>query len=142
MGDLYHAALWHDAEECFTGDIPGPAKRNIKGDMADIWTRVGVESRFPHQVRPITKEIKMIVKAANLLDEAFYKATEIQMGNRNAQQTYQLSCDRLLLAIRLLPITATGVAELWKKIENALNLHLAGTDRLPKDNDYDLAPKH
>jgi 5'-deoxynucleotidase YfbR-like HD superfamily hydrolase len=141
MGDLYHAALWHDAEECFTGDIPGPTKRSIQGEMADIWVRDGVAARFPGSVRPVTAEIKLILKIANLLDEVFYKATEIQMGNRGAQQSYQTSITRLFRAINMLPLTDTGRKVVWRIAEDAANLHLAGQDKLPENSD-DLAPRN
>lgn len=141
MGDLYHAALWHDAEEAFTGDIPGPSKRSTFGADADIWVREGLELRFSNQVRPVTKEIKAILKVANLLDEVLYKATEIQMGNRGAMHSFLLSRQRLMDSVTFLALTKEGAVALSTKMVDSIELHLAGQDKLPENNS-DVAPRN
>lgn len=153
MGDLYHAALWHDAEECFTGDIPGPAKRHmfdisLTPRQQQLWVRDGLSLRFPGQMRPVTYEMRLILKVANLLDEVFYKATEIQMGNHGAHHSLYLSRDRLLAAIDNLPVNNKTTIR-WHEIKEhikelvmaAVSDHIGGEDRLPEENS-DVAPRN
>lgn len=134
MADLYHAALWHDAEESFTGDVPGPAKRSTFGSGAAVWIRAGMSIRFPSQDRPVTSEIKTILKVANLLDEVLYKATEIQMGNRGAMHSFLLSRQRLMDSLFALVLTNPGLADLKTRVVDAIDLHMAGQDKLPENN--------
>lgn len=141
LGTLLHYALWHDVEEVFTGDIPGPAKRSMVGDQAELWLMMGLQARFGFSLAPLTGEGKLIIKIANLLDEVFYKATEIQMGNRGAMHEYKLSSARLYTAFQMLSLSQPRMKDLWMKIDDAINLHLAGQDKLPENNS-DLAAKH
>lgn len=121
-------ALWHDVEECFTGDIPGPVKRAIRDkDKFDDYVREGMEERFNSgsmdakgqrgamgPVFPaylsrltvessITKQVDLFVKAASLLDEVMYLAGEIQMGNGAVKNMTECSGQRLKEAIYALP---------------------------------------
>ena len=137
---LIHAALWHDAEECFTGDIPGPTKRSIiDSDRCEKFIMKGLKERFGNQVFNITEEQRVILKIANLLDEVFYQAGEEEMGNLTAAQSKNLSIKRLKAAVESLPLTAFTVVELWGIIQYAIMDHNgAGQDKLPT-NDDDLA---
>jgi 5'-deoxynucleotidase YfbR-like HD superfamily hydrolase len=90
-------ALWHDVDEVFTGDLPGPNKRHLLVGHADNWkSRTaewmreifaysgdrGAEVRRANHDIPLVKEI---VKCADWLEAAMFMATEIRMGNADAE---------------------------------------------------------
>lgn len=138
-GELLHAALWHDAEECFTGDIPGPSKRNMIHDqeLYQKWIIEELKGRFKDQIPYINEETRQILKIANLIDEVLYKATEINMGNADATYSFGLSFDRLVMALKDLPFGK----ELGHLIHRSIQEHTRGNDKLPENNS-DLAPRH
>ena len=81
-------ALYHDAPERLTGDMPGP----YKGQMTDSASLACMErselGRFSFggpldDVMAASKDLTIatIVKAADYIDQCFYLSTEIQMGN-------------------------------------------------------------
>lgn len=93
-------ALWHDVDEIFTGDMPGPNKRRllsitdyaIENWKAKIreWTssifgmwniRSGGHTAHTNQS---SKVVKAVVKVADWMDAAIFMAGEAQMGNRVA----------------------------------------------------------
>jgi 5'-deoxynucleotidase len=96
-GEAVSMALFHDAIEVFTGDIPTPVKhhnpgilqnfRDIEAIAADKLT-----STVPHELQAIyrpyihskqdSSEIKRFVKAADLLDAYLKCVTELSAGNR------------------------------------------------------------
>jgi len=143
IGEILHAALWHDVEECFTGDIPGPAKRDMacQAPSHKDWLLAEIERRFPGQVCNISDDIRRILKVANLLDEVFYKATEINMGNKGAIHSCSLSHNRLYAAVKDLLSSDNTISEIWYDIQKAIEQHKHGVDILP-ENDNDLAPRY
>ena len=138
--NLLHAALWHDVEECFTGDIPGPTKRDLGWSGRGSWLYGEIEKRFGNEVTEITEDARRILKVANLLDEVFYKATEINMGNTGARHSYQSSMCRLELAISQLPAGSHQLQEFARAVEQAIATHEVGQDKLPENND-DMQPR-
>ena len=94
--NLYKAALTHDLPEGGVGDIMGPAKRAAGiGDALKKVEKVYMQSAFGDwpelQIVNQMEEahIKLIVKFADILDEAMYLATEMQMGNSSIGSFYK-----------------------------------------------------
>ena len=101
-------ALFHDATEVFTGDIPTPVKHHnpeILSSFRNI-EQLAAErllSMVPETLHPVYKslignkqadfELKRIVKAADLLDAYLKCVTELAAGNREftsaKQQIYE-----------------------------------------------------
>lgn len=98
-------ALWHDVDEQFTGDLPGPNKRALFDAMgADAeanWKFKVVQwmdKVFPmwyiraggdaaqHKENHSSKIVKTVVKAADWLEASVRMATEHQMGNGNTRR--------------------------------------------------------
>lgn len=89
-GALLRSALVHDLPEAVTGDIPGPAKRKMMDPQkTNEMESKYIGSRFPddsaawHDAK-LHPEIRLLIKAADLLDEIMFLATERQLGNLNA----------------------------------------------------------
>lgn len=94
------AAIWHDVDEQFTGDLPGPNKRGLldaigpeaskkwKRRLEEWMARVfkGLYHRSGGHVAHLTEGtkplIELILKTADWLEAATRMATEYQMGNR------------------------------------------------------------
>lgn len=94
-------ALWHDVDEQFTGDLPGPNKRSLFDAMGpgaeQAWKariRQWMDKVFPgwyhrsgghdSHINSSANTVKLVVKAADWLEAAVRMATESQMGNANA----------------------------------------------------------
>ncbi len=76
--ELQRAALLHDQEESFTGDIPAPAK----GPMG--YSKEGVEQRY----KPFINESfnldhyeKAVIKIADLIEGVYFMQWETLLGN-------------------------------------------------------------
>ena len=140
IGQLLKYALWHDVDECVTGDIPGPAKRNmvpLSREKNHTWLFGEMCKRFPGgewKYTP-TRQEKDIVKLADLLDALFFKATEIQLGNRNAEYNYKEVMGWIRDHIRRMEGLSEGTAglELMKGIVHAGESHMLYNDYLPRD---------
>lgn len=76
-------ALYHDVEECFTSDIPGPVKRSTKMNSKHFVDQE-MSKRFgdvPYNVNDTLP--KAIVKVADCLDETLQMLLETSLGNKN-----------------------------------------------------------
>lgn len=83
---LLRYALWHDAAEVATGDIPGPVKRRLVDPKRLAALEVEyLTAVFPGNewVLPDDIEVRAIVSLANCIDEIFWVGTETQMGNNS-----------------------------------------------------------
>lgn len=86
---MVEMALWHDVEECFTGDMPGPVKHELYGKEAKSAIARKMTSRFgmewvdtsPAYTEQGNKEARQIIKVASLVDDAMFLAGEQQRGN-------------------------------------------------------------
>lgn len=110
-------ALYHDAHECFTGDIPGPLKNRlivIEPQMLSDMERGRIAERpTPSKVKPCSLDwIPLILKVANLMDEVLYLAGEVQMGNRAVWDMRVASTARLKKAWFKLPAERVGFGDL------------------------------
>lgn len=107
--DLLAYALTHDLHESFTGDTPGPVKRNVYADeKSHAWIAQETERRFPTPTRLYTKdnilpEMRSILKVANLLDELFFLLGEQQMGNMAVYKILESVKKRAFRAWKSLP---------------------------------------
>jgi 5'-deoxynucleotidase len=90
-------ALFHDATEVFTGDIPTPVKhhnQDILSNFREIEHKAGKRliNMVPDELQPTYKtiigskheehELKPYIKAADLLDAYLKCVTELSAGNR------------------------------------------------------------
>lgn len=139
---LLDYALRHDIEEGYISDIPGPSKRKIVDtekyihttEMGNI-TLYGEDYKnhsgmFNYTVDMI--DIKAIVKVADLLDECFFLATEIQLGNKSLGRVMANSRQRLFDAFGKLPLNPQDMFILkWDKIIAALDDHQINDSRVP-----------
>jgi 5'-deoxynucleotidase YfbR-like HD superfamily hydrolase len=99
---LMQQILWHDMEEIYTGDIPGPAKHALS-DRGRFSAKVAdwMHKTFgQHKHRngsglpPTTQNIvHCIIKIADYLDAACEMATEVQMGNANCKDLVKQNLD-------------------------------------------------
>lgn len=110
-------ALRHDVIEVWESDIPGPAKRSIVDDkrhdeykklfaegMGDLYRRrafdadsrcVNVWMTDESLGAPVIVTPSQIVKVADLVDEIFFLAMEMQLGNNLVRGLYQKELSRL-----------------------------------------------
>jgi 5'-deoxynucleotidase YfbR-like HD superfamily hydrolase len=88
--------LWHDVDEIFTGDMPGPAKRAlthkkssfkevIDGWMSKIFGNIRQHRDGSGMSAERDNLAHMIIKVADELDAACEMAAEFAMGNKHAQ---------------------------------------------------------
>lgn len=99
-------ALFHDLEESFTSDTPGPVKRAMVSDKDKYyeWCSDMLAQRFEHNGKSMwwlakDEAFDPILKVANLMDEVAHLSTELQMGNNAAMPMWQNSYDRLKIAV-------------------------------------------
>jgi 5'-deoxynucleotidase len=105
-------ALWHDVDEIFTGDIPGPAKRALCSDRESLTAKLKewklkVFGILGHREGVAVTDIEhniihTILKAADELDAACEMATELQLGNNNVQERVIPPLERGLTHLDLL----------------------------------------
>lgn len=132
------AAIVHDWEECFTGDIPGPAKRAIKDpDKYDGYVAQGIWNRFSIKIgetRPVL--IDQVIKTADLIDEVLFLAGERQMGNQSIEMYFSTAKGRLARMWKELPWGSLMEGQkLWHtKIELAINKELTGHSMPPAES--------
>lgn len=106
--------LRHDESECLEGDIPGPIKRLCGFDSSKI--RGLLEDRFgPAPV--YTPEMKAIKKTADLIDECFYLAGEMNSGNQAVDSSFNNASTRLERAIAELPGDGAEKVALLRELE-------------------------
>lgn len=116
-GQVAVAALYHDASEILTGDMPTP----IKYDNPDIQlaykqveavAEAKLLSMLPEDLRPayeeaitiVDPEVKALVKAADKLDAYLKCVEEVKAGNaefkKAKEQTYAVLCQNPIPALQ------------------------------------------
>lgn len=146
LGSLLTFAIHHDMPEIMTGDIIGPAKHSLDKDKLADYESAGMMARFGrdlsslhdpfYQDRGVThykgvEEIKLIVEAADKLDQLFYLAVEIQMGNGTVEVYFQQAEHRARDAWMKLPCCTLPVLEdLWRRhVVQSLRSHRSEPSR-------------
>jgi 5'-deoxynucleotidase YfbR-like HD superfamily hydrolase len=141
------AALYHDVDETFTGDIPGPSKREMvdPAKTSKFINRM-MHGRFSstaalHHSSAKLEPTRSLIKAADLMDECMYLSTEIQMGNVTVRGALDNARNRLYGAINNLKegfkLDAESYTNLLKYVNARLYEVLEGADVIPT-NDTDL----
>jgi len=132
---LVTRALYHDAEESGSGDIPGPFKRAaVDGDRYEKVRQYYLTSRYGDRTYPrvndlytIEKEVTLILKLADTLEEVLFLAGEVQMGNQAIVHIFKASHKSLASNYALLwhvlgdsgSITGDPL-KVWDQIKTAL----------------------
>ncbi len=128
---LLRFAIWHDMAEVFTGDIPGPVKRDaeFKGSMRISHIVNDVFKPYGLYIEDLSeyKEHYEIIKVANLIDEVAYQMTEMQMGNRTLEKVTQHSQRRLKDAIIFLRCDRVTQNKLWEELQISFDVMLRGS---------------
>lgn len=137
---LLDAALRHDLEETYMSDIPGPSKRKVVHDIdqyhemthtynldqfGDDFYKRGVVSDSE------CAAINSIIKVADLLDECFFLATEMQLGNKSLNNVMENSRLRLHRAIGDLPKTKAVALDVVSIVEDKITQHIRADSRVP-----------
>jgi 5'-deoxynucleotidase YfbR-like HD superfamily hydrolase len=104
-------ALWHDIEECFMSDIPGPVKHGTIDEtkynkFADnqckkYWGKN--KNDIVDQSFPYDRQIIQIVKCASTIEELFYLLGESQLGNRTVYDVIKASNKKAISELKDLP---------------------------------------
>ena len=111
---LIEYALWHDAEEAFMSDMPGPIKRAIseptryeeyaEEQSQRRWRKSSGEILTKTVGREETADdIKKIVRFASTLDEFFYLLDEKGLGNSTLSDVITISHNKVLKEFDALP---------------------------------------
>lgn len=142
LGRLLTYALQHDVEESFTSDIPGPIKKwFVDKEKEQLMVNRGINARFIDsywniKFEEIPADYKALVKMADSLDEMFYLASEIQMGNGAVHAVFQarqeLARDYLYkVGEEVFGFSAERVAQIWTNIiAPAIHKHLNENSRV------------
>ncbi len=100
------AAIYHDTDETFTGDIPGPSKREmVDATKSEAFASRSMKARFGSAallnfLSAKAEPARSIIKCADLIDECMYLATEYQMGNVTMRGALDNARQRLEQAIK------------------------------------------
>jgi|TARA_Y100000310_G_scaffold80345_3_gene77004 5'-deoxynucleotidase len=111
MHKLVTYALWHDIEESFMSDIPGPIKHGIINEelydkFADnqckkYWDKSKTD--IAHPSYPYDRQVIQIVKCASTIEEFFYLLGEAQLGNRTIHNVIKASNQKAVAELKTLP---------------------------------------
>ncbi len=116
-GQVAVAALYHDATEIITGDMPTPVKY-FDDTMRDSYHKVEhiaalqLLSRLPKDLQPVYEpllcqsdpEIKRVVKAADKLSAYLKCVEELKAGN----DEFRLALEQTRTALECYPLPAVG----------------------------------
>lgn len=123
---LLEMALWHDVEECFTGDMPGPVKHRLYGNTAKAEIEKMMLSRFGSDwvgtgityTPQVFQEAKQIIRVASLLDDTLFLMGELQRGNEACHAAVNEVVNRLTSEWTKLPGPPT--IEMWGVVRGAI----------------------
>lgn len=128
IGKLLTFAIWHDASETLSGDLPGPWKREVAPDNYKAFERRYLNQRFPespHQ-EPDSHVEQQVVKVANSIDEIMFLSIEMSLGNRPAQRVRDDDViPRYEKRLREYDLFEDNVA-VYNATRNAMNWHANG----------------
>jgi len=127
-------AVYHDMEEIFTGDIPGPAKRILaKEEGYHTHITPHVKKNIPtyftgNEIN--NNNVVHIVKMASLVDEAMWMATESQLGNKSLNLPMNNTIQRLYSVFELVFNDVDNKDKIWAEILNDINRAGYGDSRI------------
>lgn len=127
-------ALRHDMGEVVVGDIMGPVKRIIvdANKLADLEKQTLEAIGNYYSLNPPTDQMRMVVKAANCIDEFFWLSAELVMGNQSVREMQNIVAARMTKALKRIDLGhLTG--DLWAEYDNMRH----GLGFPQKDNDLD-----
>lgn len=90
-------ALWHDVEECFMGDVPGPVKRRTMNEgRKEEFVRAEMRRRFGEVMMSEEEDSfpQAVVKLADVTDEYLFLNDEQLLGNLGVQRVKDQSLER------------------------------------------------
>lgn len=114
---LLQMCLWHEADELFTGDITGPAKRGLVRDREAWDTKLAqwsgklfkdLETRDGSNTAQRRALVEAIVKLADYLDECCEMGNELQLGNVTVKSIFRDSLERVRAAVRVVVSVASN----------------------------------
>lgn len=122
--DVVTAAIWHDVPERITGDIPGPVKKHLCNKL-DI-NRVESMAMSPFSSArghgTFSEHTTNIIKAADYMDQCFFLAIEIQMGNSvNARWIYESSLKALIKKLELVGVDQDTILGVVQELHSTTN---------------------
>ncbi len=112
MYKLVKYALWHDIEECFMSDIPGPIKHSIVDENKyELFADKQCTKYWGQNKKDILNtggkisrnEIMQIVKCASTIEELFYLLGEEQLGNGTIYEVIKASKKKAIKELQNLP---------------------------------------
>ena len=140
MHKLVTYALWHDIEECFMSDIPGPVKHgtvdeNKYDKFADnqckkYWDKSKTD--IVNHSYPYDRGIIQIVKCASTIEELFYLLGEEQLGNRTIYDVIKASNQKAIAELRNLPYVCNCINKMHEICEQREKKKLEITDYFNK----------
>jgi 5'-deoxynucleotidase YfbR-like HD superfamily hydrolase len=84
--NLILAAMYHDATELATGDIPATTKWKYQ-EIANALCQAEVEWEMEHRCDiGITTEEHLLLKTADMLELCFFARDQVMLGNKNAHR--------------------------------------------------------
>jgi len=125
---MVEMALWHDVEECFTGDMPGPVKHKMYGAQAEVAIAEMMEARFGGEwasgsvayTHQGFHEAKAIIKVASLLDDTLFLMGELQRGNEACHAAAHSVIKKLREAWEKLPCEKQVRDRVWQAVRAAI----------------------
>lgn len=128
-------AMWHDVPERVTGDLPGPVKKKIVDEDKLSRVELITLSMFDQcswRVGRASATAALIVKTADYIDQCFFLATEIQMGNeKNAGWILDSSIASMLRC--LVELGFSDSRPVVKEILHHINMCCMHAPRFPEE---------
>lgn len=140
---LLRWALWHDADEIVTGDIPGPIKRALRTEFtADLSLSMYVDDLMSKHFGPKGQAITnpslwdakatKIIKMADMLDDCMFLCEQTRGGNTWVERVYDQVRHRLFRSVIDMRLSSKTEAALREELALALNDALAGQPVIPE----------
>lgn len=98
--ECLRAALAHDMVEARSGDVSGPYKRMIRDPIKYGQTESDLIHELGYESWLIDPDARLIIKAADQIDEYMFLSSEIAFGNKMLERLLRQSENRLYAALR------------------------------------------
>lgn len=87
--NLLRAALYHDAPEAITGDVPAPAKwdsTELSGALSDLEDQIVSKYSLPTSRLDLSEFEERVLRYADLMELALFAIEEVNTGNRGMRK--------------------------------------------------------